>query len=93
MMKWAIFWNSSTHNMMNIFWVFTSRFFRLDLWLPLLKIYTISTVLFHKDRRSNVSVTNSVSHFSMFVLAKATVTLANENAGHAQGTGVIFFFP
>ena len=35
MMKWTISWNSYTQSMMMIFWVFTSRCFRLDWWLPL----------------------------------------------------------
>ena len=41
------------------------------------KIYTISTVLFHKYGRENVAVTNCMSHFSMFFLTKATVKLTN----------------
>ena len=37
MMKWTITWNSSTQNMMKIFWMLTSICFRLDCWFPLLK--------------------------------------------------------
>ena len=36
-MKWTIYWNYSTHNMTMIFWMLTSRCFRLDRWSPLLK--------------------------------------------------------
>ena len=35
--KWTIYWNSSTLNMMTIFWILTSKFFRIDCWLPLLQ--------------------------------------------------------
>ena len=61
---------------------------------PPTKFYTVSTVLFHKDGGANVAVTNCMSHFSTFVLTKATVKLANGNTGHAQGIGIILFrFP
>ena len=53
------------------------------------KVYTISTVLFHKDEGANVAVTNCMSHFSMFVPTKATAKLANRNTGHAQEIGII----
>ena len=56
---------------------------------PTSKFYTVSTVLFHKDGGANVSVTNFMSHFSMFVPTKATVKLANGNTGHAQGIGIV----
>ena len=52
-------------------------------------MYTVSTVLFHKDGGANVAVTNCMSLFSMFVSTKATVKLANGNTGHAQGIGII----
>ena len=64
----------------------------LQAWLvvaPPTKIYTVSTVLFHKDGGANVAVTNCMSHFSMFVPTKATVKLANGNTVHAQGIGII----
>ena len=56
---------------------------------PPTNFYTVSNVLFHKDRGANVAVTNCMSHFSMFVPTKATVKLANGNKGHAQGNGII----
>ena len=56
---------------------------------PPSKFYTVSTVLFHKDRGANVAVKICMSHFSMFVPTKSTVKLANENTGHAQGIGII----
>ena len=56
---------------------------------PNSKLDTFSTVLFHKDGGANVSVTNCMSHFSMFVQTKATVKLANGNTGHSQGIGII----
>ena len=56
---------------------------------PPSKFYTVSNVLFHKDGGVNVSVTNLMSHFSMFVPTKATVKLANGNTGHAQVIGII----
>ena len=37
MMKWIISWNYSTNNMMTIFYMLTSRYFKLDWWLPLLQ--------------------------------------------------------
>ena len=36
-MKWIISCNSSIENMMKIFFIFTSRFFKLDWWSPLLQ--------------------------------------------------------
>ena len=56
---------------------------------PPSKLYTVYTVLFHKDGGANVVVTNCMSHFSMFVPTKAPVKLANGNTGHAQGIGII----
>ena len=55
---------------------------------PSSKFYTVSNV-FHKDVKANVSVTNFMSHFSIFVPTKATVKLANGNTVHAQGIGII----
>ena len=46
-------------------------------------------MLFHEDGGANFAVTNCMSHFSMFVLTKATVKLDNGNTGHAQGIGII----
>ena len=37
MMNWTVFWDSSTQNMTKIFWMLTSRCFRIDWWLPLLQ--------------------------------------------------------
>ena len=64
----------------------------IQAWLvvaPTTKIYTVSNVLFHKYGGENVAVTNFMSHFYIFVPTKATVKLANENIGHAQGIGII----
>ena len=36
-MIWIISWNYSIHNTMEIFWMFTSRCFKLDWWSPLLQ--------------------------------------------------------
>ena len=61
---------------------------------PPSKFYIVSTVLFHKYGGANVAVTNGMSHFSIFVPTKATMKLANENTGHAQGIGIIIYiFP
>ena len=61
---------------------------------PSTKVYTVSTVLFHKYRGENVAVTNYMSHFSMFVPTKATVKLDNGNMVHSQGIGIILYsFP
>ena len=69
----------------------------LQAWLvvaPPSKFYTVSTVLFHKDRGEIFAVTNCMSHFSLFVKTKATVKLANGNTGHAQVIGIILcYFP
>ena len=51
---------------------------------PSSNIYTFSTVLFYKYRGENVSVANCMSHFSMFILTKSTMEVANVNTGHAQ---------
>ena len=56
---------------------------------PPSKLYTVSTVLFHKDGVANVVVTTCMSHFSIFVPTKATVKLANGNTLHAQGIEII----
>ena len=52
-------------------------------------MYTVSTVLFHKDGGANFGVKNCMSHFSMFVPTKANMKLANGNTGHTQGIGII----
>ena len=39
MIKWIISWNSSTQNMLMIFWMLTFRCFRIYWWSPLLKIF------------------------------------------------------
>ena len=68
-----------------IFWMLTSIFYKLEKCSLLLKcIYTLSTVLFHKNVGANVGVTNLISYFSMFVPTKANVKLDNENIGHDQ---------
>ena len=56
---------------------------------PPSKVYTLSTVLLHIYVGANVAVTNSMSYFSVFILTKATVKLANGNTGHTQGVGII----
>ena len=56
---------------------------------PPWKVFTVSTMLFHKDRGANVAVKNCMSRFSMFVLTKATVKLANENTRHDQKIRII----
>ena len=46
-------------------------------------------MLFQKYAGANIGVTNFMSHFSMFVLTKANVELANGNTVPAQGIGII----
>ena len=46
------------------------------------KCYTVSTVMFHKYVGANVSVTNCMSHFSMFIPTKTNVKLMNVNTGY-----------
>ena len=69
----------------------------LQAWLmvtPPSKLYTVSTMLFHEYGGANVSVANSISHFSMFIPTNATVKLSNGNMGHAQGIRIILcLFP
>ena len=65
----------------------------LQAWLvvaPPSKMYTLSTVLFHKYGEANVAVKNFMSHFSMFVPTKDNVKLANGNTGNEQGIGIIY---
>ena len=56
---------------------------------PPSKLYTVFTVLFHKYAGANVTVTNCMSHFSMFVPNKATVNVDNLNTGYSQLIGII----
>ena len=56
---------------------------------PPSRLYTVSTVEFHKYGGANFSVTDCMSHFSIFVPTKATVKLANGNTGHTQVVWVI----
>ena len=56
---------------------------------PPSKFYTASTVLFCKDEGANVTVTNLMSRFYMFVPTKATDKLDNGNKRNAQGIGII----
>ena len=57
---------------------------------PPTKLYTLSTVLFHKYEQENVAVTNFMSQFSMFVPTKGTVKLTDGNMGHDQVIGIIY---
>ena len=45
--------------------------------------------MFHKDGGANFSVKNCMSHFSVFVPAKATVKMANGNKEHVQRSGIV----
>ena len=56
---------------------------------PSSKVYTVSTVLFHKYVGANVTAKNCMSHVSMFSPTKATMKLDNGNTGHAQWIGII----
>ena len=56
---------------------------------PLSKIYTVYTALFHKYVGANVAVANCISHFSMFIPTKSTVTLSNGKTVHAQVIGIV----
>ena len=86
-MKWTIYCNSSTKNMMDIFWMLMSVISRLEWCFPLLQNFI--QLLFHEYGGANVAVTNFMSHFYMFLPTKATVELANGNTGHSQGIGII----
>ena len=46
-------------------------------------------MLFHKDGKVNVGVTDYVSHFYMFVPTKGNIKLANGNTAHSQVIGII----
>ena len=65
----------------------------IQYWLlvaPHSNFHAFSTVLFRKYGGANVTVTNFMSYFSMFVPTKDTVKLNNGNTGHARGIGIIF---
>ena len=57
---------------------------------PPSKLYTLSTVLFHKNGGANVAVKILLSHFSMFIPTKATVKLDNRTIVNFQVIGIIF---
>ena len=48
-------------------------------------------MLFHKYGGENVSVTNCMSHVSMFLPINATVKFSNENMGDAQLIWIILY--
>ena len=82
--KLIISWNYFIQNTIKILYMVA----------PTSIFYTVFTVFFHKDGLANVSVTNCMSHFSIFVPTNAILKLANGNAGHAQGIGIILcLFP
>ena len=56
---------------------------------PSSKVYTISTMLFHKYGGENVGVTNSLSHFSLFVPTRSNMKLDYDNKGNSQGNGIV----
>ena len=56
---------------------------------PPIKIYTVSTVLFHKYGWVNVAFKNCMSHFYMFAPTTTTVKLENVNTGRTQEIGII----
>ena len=64
----------------------------LQAWLvfaPSLKLYIVSTVLFHKYVGANIAVANFMSNFFMSFPTKATVKLSNRNTGRVQVIGIV----
>ena len=64
----------------------------LNVWLvidPSSTFFIVSTVLFHKDRGSNIVVTDYMSHFSMFTPTKANVKFSNGDMVNSQVIGII----
>ena len=53
-----------------------------------LKLYTVSTLFFHKYLGENVRVIIDFRKFSMFVTTISNVKWASENIGHSQGIGM-----
>ena len=88
-MKWAIYCNFYTQNMMNIFWMLTYRCFRFNWKSPLVQCFIQSLLFFHKYGWVDVAVTNCMSKFSMFVPTNAIVKLSNGNMVHAQVIAII----
>ena len=92
MMKWTIYYNYSTNNMMMIFCMLNYRCFRLEQWSPLLQSFIQSLLcFFYIYVGDNVAVTNCMSQFYMFLPTKTTLKLANVKTGHAQGIGMILY--
>ena len=62
MMKWIIYWKYSTHNMMTIFYMLTSRCFRLDWWSPLLQNFIQYLLCFFIDTEEWILQPQIVCH-------------------------------
>ena len=60
---------------------------------PFSKIYTVSTVLFHKYGGANVRVKNWMSHFSMFVPTKVNVKLVMKKRNTPKKLGLSYVSP
>ena len=76
MMKWNIYWNYSTLNMIMIFCMLNSICLRIDWWRPLLqkKLQFLLCCLI-KMQENIFAVTEWMSQFSMFLPAKDVLFL------------------
>ena len=90
MMKCIISCNYSINNMMKIFWMFTSRCFKLDWWLHLFKNFIQYLLCSFINMEEQMLQSQIACHTCLcFSPTKATVKLANGNTGHAQVNGII----
>ena len=88
-MKYTIFFNSSTHNIMMIFWMLISRCSRLDSYSLLHQNSIQYKLCCFVKMQGGVVLTNFLSHFSMFFPIQSNVKFSNGNMGYAQVIGII----
>ena len=86
--KCTISCNSSTQNMMMIFWMLTSKCFRLYWWSPLLQNF-IQYLLCCFINTENQMLQSQISCHTFLCFPQPNLKMANGNTKYAQGIGII----
>ena len=66
MIKWTISWNSSTHNVMKIFLMLTSRWFRIEWWFPLIQDFIQSLLCCFIKKEEKILQSQIACHTFLF---------------------------
>ena len=89
-MRWIISWNSFIQNMMNIFWMLTSRCFKLDWWFPLLQNCIQYLLCFFVNMEEKMLQSQIACHTFLYLFQPRPLwNWLMEKTGHAQWIGII----